>query len=40
LRAAQIPYIVCRGRKGGPNVAVAIIQTIIELAWKAYGRAR
>jgi precorrin-8X/cobalt-precorrin-8 methylmutase len=39
LDAAQIPYITCQGRKGGPAVAVAIVQTLIELAWKAYGRA-
>jgi precorrin-8X/cobalt-precorrin-8 methylmutase len=40
LKAAQIPYILCRGRKGGASVAVALMQATIELAWKAYGRER
>jgi precorrin-8X/cobalt-precorrin-8 methylmutase len=40
LKAAQIPYILCHGRKGGPSVAVALMQATIELAWKAYGRER
>ncbi|MBJ7899470.1 MAG: Precorrin-8X methylmutase [Cyanobacteria bacterium RI_101] len=36
LKAAQIPLITVAGRKGNPAVAVAIINGLVDLTWRAY----
>lgn len=36
LRQAKVPHIALRGRKGGATVAVAILNALVDLAWKAY----
>ncbi|MBW4505991.1 MAG: precorrin-8X methylmutase [Scytonematopsis contorta HA4267-MV1] len=37
LRDSLVPNITIYGRKGGSNVASAIIDGLIDLAWQAYG---
>ena len=36
LQKANIPHITVQGRKGGAEVAVAIITALVDLAWQAY----
>lgn len=36
LQKANIPHITVQGRKGGTEVAVAIITALVDLAWQAY----
>lgn len=40
LRDSLIPNICISGRKGNPVVAAAILNGLIDLAWKAYGEHR
>ncbi|MBE9193944.1 MULTISPECIES: precorrin-8X methylmutase [Synechocystis] len=36
LQEANIPHITVQGRKGGAEVAAAIITALVDLAWQAY----
>ena len=38
LEEATIPHICIQSRKGGATVAVAILNGVISLSWKAYGQ--
>ena len=40
LQDSLVPNICISGRKGSPVVAVAILNGLIDLAWKAYGENR
>ncbi len=37
LSQSWVPHIMLSGRKGGPSVAVAILNGLLDLAWGAYG---
>ncbi len=38
LQDSLIPYITIEGRKGNAVVAVAIVDGLVDLAWRAYGQ--
>ncbi|MEL6249114.1 MAG: precorrin-8X methylmutase, partial [Cyanobacteria bacterium J06627_15] len=40
LQDSLVPNICISGRKGSPVVAAAILNGLIDLAWKAYGENR
>jgi precorrin-8X/cobalt-precorrin-8 methylmutase len=37
LAKSWVPHIMLTGRKGGPSVAAAILNGLLDLAWGAYG---